>query len=211
MLELAWFRTAGADDPEGLRERRNREEAIMAFGLDTPPVSRVQERWGWFLGLGILLLAFGFIAFANLFAATVASVFYIGMLMLIGGIAHLVHAFQVKAWEHALYWGLSGLLYTIAGLLAFWNPALTAVVLTLLMAVALMVAGIFRIWVGLRLRPLRGAVWILVGGIVTALAGLIIALGWPVNSLLVLGVFLAVDLMFQGVAMVALALSARSA
>jgi uncharacterized membrane protein HdeD (DUF308 family) len=179
--------------------------------MNTPPISRLHERWGWFLGLGLLLIVFGVIAFANLFAATVASVFYIGMLMLIGGIAHLVHAFQVKGWEHALYWGLSGLLYTLAGLLAFWNPALTAVVLTLLMAMALVVAGIFRIWIGIRLRPQRGARWIVLGGIVTAVAGLIIALGWPVNSLLILGIFLAADLVMQGSAMLALALAARSA
>jgi uncharacterized membrane protein HdeD (DUF308 family) len=187
------------------------KDVVMALGLDTPPVSKVRDRWGWFLALGVLLIVFGIIAFANLFAATVASVFYIGMLMLIGGFAYLVHAFQVKGWEHGLYWGLSGALYTIAGLLAFWNPALTAVVLTLLMAIALMVAGIFRIWIGVKMRPARGAGWIIVAGIVTALAGLIIALGWPVNSLFVLGIFLAVDLMIQGWAMVALALAARSA
>jgi uncharacterized membrane protein HdeD (DUF308 family) len=183
---------------------------VMAFGLNAPPVSKLHERWGWFLALGVLLIVFGIIAFANLFAATVASVFYLGMLMLIGGVAYLVHAFQVKGWEHGLFWGLSGVLYTIAGLLAFWNPALTAVVLTLLMAIALMVAGIFRIFVGVKMRPARGAGWIILAGIVTALAGMIIALGWPVNSLLVLGVFLAVDLMIQGWAMVALALAARS-
>ncbi|SFB05005.1 Uncharacterized membrane protein HdeD, DUF308 family [Rhizobium sp. NFR07] len=183
----------------------------MVLGLDTPPVSALRDKWGWFLALGILLIAFGFIAFANLFAATVASVFYIGMLMLIGGIAYLVHAFQVKGWEHTLTWVLSGILYTVAGFLAFWNPALTAVVLTLLMAIALMVAGIFRIWVGVRMRPHRGSGWIIAGGVITALAGLIIALGWPVNSLLVLGAFLAVDLMIQGWAMVALALAARQA
>jgi len=183
----------------------------MAFGMNTPPISRLHERWGWFLGLGLLLIVFGVIAFANLFAATVASVFYIGMLMLIGGIAHLVHAFQVKGWEHALYWGLSGLLYTLACLLAFWTPALTAVVLTLLMAMALVVAGIFRIWIGIRLRPQRGSGWIVLAGVVTAVAGLIIALGWPVNSLLILGIFLAADLVMQGSAMLALALAARSA
>ncbi len=183
----------------------------MVLGLDTPPVSKLRERWGWFLALGILLIIFGFIALANLFAATIASVFYIGMLMLIGGVGYLIHAFQVKGWEHGLFWGLSGALYTIAGLLAFWNPALTAIVLTLLMAVALMVAGIFRIWVGFKLRPARGAGWVIAAGVITALAGLVIALGWPVNSLLVLGIFLAVDLMIQGWAMVALALAAKPA
>jgi uncharacterized membrane protein HdeD (DUF308 family) len=177
----------------------------MTYGLDKPSTSKLHERWAWLLGLGLLLILFGVIAFANLFAATVASVFYIGMLMLIAGMAHLFHAFQVKGWEHGLSWGLSGFLYTVAGLLAFWNPALTAVVLTLLMAVALVVAGIVRIWVGLRLRPMRNASWLILGGVVTTLAGMIIALGWPVNSLLVLGAFLAVDLIIQGCALDALA------
>lgn len=181
----------------------------MTLGLDTPSISTVRGNWGWFLALGILLLVFGIIAFANLFVATVASVFYIGMMMLIGGVAYLVHAFQMKGWEQFLFWALSGALYTLAGLLAFWNPALTAVVLTFLMAVALVVAGVFRLWVGFKMRPMKGAGWVITGGIVTTLAGLIITIGWPVNSLWILGLFLAIDLMMQGWALIAVALAAR--
>lgn len=181
----------------------------MAFGIETPAVAAIRGKWGWFLALGILLLVFGFLALANLFAATVVSVLYIGMMMLIGGVAYLVHAFQVKGWDQMLFWALSGILYTIAGVLAFWNPALTATVLTLLMAVALVVAGVFRLWVGFRMRPVRGSGWIIVGGIVTALAGLVIALGWPVNSLFILGLFLSVDLIMQGWALIAVALAAK--
>lgn len=182
----------------------------MTFGLDTPSVSAVRERWGWFLALGIILLIFGILAFANLFAATVASVFYIGMMMLIGGIIQIVHAFQAKGWDNRLYWGASGLLYTLAGFLAFSNPALTAVVLTFFMAVALIVAGAFRIWVGFKMRPAKGSGWVIAAGVVTALAGVVIALGWPVNSLWILGLFLAFDLAMQGWALIALALAARN-
>ncbi|CDZ73062.1 HdeD protein [Neorhizobium galegae bv. orientalis] len=182
----------------------------MTFGLDAPSVSTVRDKWGWFLALGILLLVFGFIALANLFVATVASVFYIGMMMLVGGIAYLVHAFQVKGWDHILFWAASGILYTIAGLLAFWNPALTAVIVTFFMAVALIVAGMFRIWVGFRMRPMRGSGWVIFGGVITALAGLVIALGWPVNSLWILGLFLAIDLTMQGWALIAVALAAKA-
>jgi uncharacterized membrane protein HdeD (DUF308 family) len=182
----------------------------MTFGLDAPSISTVRDKWGWFLALGILLLIFGFIALANLFVATVASVFYIGMMMLVGGVAYLVHAFQVKGWDHILFWAASGILYTIAGLLAFWNPALTAVIVTFFMAVALIVAGLFRIWVGFRMRPMRGASWVIFGGVITALAGLVIALGWPVNSLWILGLFLAIDLTMQGWALIAVALAAKA-
>jgi uncharacterized membrane protein HdeD (DUF308 family) len=120
-----------------------------------------------------------------------------------------VHAFQVRTWEHILTWVLSGLLYTIAGICAFANPVLTSTVLTLLLAVTLVVAGVLRIWVGRRLKSSRGWGWILFGGIVTVLAGVVIVIGWPVNSLWILGMFLAIDLFFQGWTLVAFGLSIK--
>jgi uncharacterized membrane protein HdeD (DUF308 family) len=42
------------------------------------------------------------------------------------------------------------------------------------------------------------------------LRGLVIALGWPVNSLWVLGLFLAIDLTMRGWALIAVALAAES-
>ncbi len=181
----------------------------MVLGMETPHVSQVRDQWGWFLALGVLLLIFGIVAFLNVFWATVASVLYIGILMLIGGAFQFAQAFQAKGWSGALCWGVSGFLYFVAGLLAFWNPALTAIVFTLFMAAALIIAGAVRAWAGLKMRPLKGAGWIVFGGVITSLAGVVIALGWPVNSLWILGLLLAVDLTMQGWAMIALALAVR--
>ncbi|MFB2562249.1 HdeD family acid-resistance protein [Rhizobium sp. IMFF44] len=166
--------------------------------LDEVPPSAMRDKWGWFVGLGILLLICGGIALGNLFIATVASVYYVGMLMLIGGIVHLAHAFQVRSWEHILFWVLSGLLYTVAGILAFANPLLASEALTLFLAIALLIAGTFRVWVGRKLKPERGWIWIVISGLATAVAGIAIAVGWPANSLWILGLFLAFDLIFQG-------------
>ncbi len=181
----------------------------MAFGMETPHAAQVRDKWGWFLALGVLLLVLGLLAFLNVFLATVASVLYIGAMMLVGGAVQLVHAFQAKGWSQAIYWGVSGLLYMLAGFLAFWNPALMAALFTLFMAGALLVAGAARIWVGYRMRPMKGAGWIIFGGLVTALAGIAIATGWPVNSLWILGLFLAIDLTVQGWALIAVALAVR--
>ena len=59
------------------------------------------------------------------------------------------------------------------------------------------------------MRPMRGSGWVIFGGVITALAGLVIALGRPVNSLWVLGLFLAIDLTMQGWALIAVALAAK--
>ncbi len=55
---------------------------------------------------------------------------------------------------------------------AFINPILTSAALTLFLAVALLVAGVFRVFIGRRMKPLKGWGWIVVSGVVTALAGL---------------------------------------
>lgn len=178
---------------------------------ETRPVrfSELRAKWGWLVALGVIMLFLGGIALANLFLATVASVYYVGALMLVGGVLHVAHAFQVRGWESVLFWALSGLLYLMAGLLTFANPLLASAILTLLIGVALIFAGLVRLWVGFRLKGAEGWGWIVLSGVVTTLAGIIIAIGWPVNSLWILGLFLAIDLVMQGWSLVALGLALK--
>lgn len=163
---------------------------------DEPGLGEVRSKWGWFVALGIALTVLGVIALANLAMATVASIYYIGALVLLGGLFQVAHAFQVKPWSGFLFWLLSGVLYAVAGLAAFQNPVLAATILTLLLGVALIVSGVFRIWVGTKEREGKG--WIIASGAITALAGIVITLGWPVNAPWVIGLFLALDLIQQG-------------
>jgi uncharacterized membrane protein HdeD (DUF308 family) len=169
----------------------------------TPPdlaagLHAIRARWGWFVALGLVLLALGFGAAVHLAAATVVSVYYVGAIMLAGGIVQLVHAFRVPGWSEGLYWGLGGALYAAAGVIAFMNPLLASAVLTLILAASLVVSGLFRVWGGIKARPHDGWGWIVTAGLVTLLAGLVIAAGWPVNALWILGFLLAFDLIFQG-------------
>ncbi|MBY3487825.1 HdeD family acid-resistance protein [Rhizobium laguerreae] len=182
----------------------------MADVFEGTPTSSLQSKWIWFAGFGVLLLVCGLIALGNLMLATVVSVYYVGMLMLFGGVIYLVHAFQVRGWDHVLFWILSGLLYVLAGICAFINPILTSAALTLFLSLALVVAGVFRTWVGMRMKPVKGWRWIVASGVITALAGFVIALGWPVNSLWILGLFLAADLIVQGSTLIAFGIGIRS-
>jgi len=168
-----------------------------------------RAKWGWFVALGVLLLIFGGIAFGNLFIATVASVYVVGSLMLAAGIVEIAHAFGVKTWSRFFYWLLNGLVYAIAGFLAFYNPLLASAILTFLLAVALVASGLLRAWVGFSQQSQTGWGWVAASGVVTALAGLVIAMGWPVNSLWVLGMFLAIDLIFQGWSLIAVGLALK--
>jgi len=166
-------------------------------GSETP-LRHAGAMWLWFVILGIVLLVAGVVALGNLFAATLVSIFFIGAVMLIGGISQMIHALKVKGWARSSFWLLSGLLYSLGGAIALVNPVLASATLTLLFGIMLIAAGIFRIWVALAAAAGEGRLWIAIGGIVTILAGLVVALGWPVSGLWVFGLLLAIDLSFQG-------------
>lgn len=166
-------------------------------------VAEVRSKWGWFVALGAVLLILGLIAFGNVLFATLVSVLYIGIMMTIAGIAHILEAFQVRRWGPFLAWLLSGLAYAAAGLLVFYNPVLAAEAMTLALAIILAIAGVLRLGAAVRARPATGWVWLAISGALTILVGVLIAIGWPVSTLWVLGLFLAIDLTFLGLSTLA--------
>jgi uncharacterized membrane protein HdeD (DUF308 family) len=171
----------------------------MAYEDPSPSIrDELHDNRGWLIALGILLIVLGVIAFFNLLIATVASVYYVGILMIIGAIAQLVLAFRVKGWGRVTLMVLGAILYGLAGIFAFMNPLLASSVLTLMLAVFLIASGVLRIIVALRERPRPNWGWVLAMGILSIIVALIVLAGWPVNSLWILGLFLAADLIGQG-------------
>lgn len=181
-----------------------RAQAINALAED------VRSKWIWFLLLGIVLIVLGGIALGNLLVATIATVYYIGALILVAGVVQIVHAFQVKEWGNFFIWLLSGLFYAVAGFLAFYNPLLTSVALTLVLGVSLIVAGALRIWTGISARPRSGWGWLVAAGVLALIVGAVIMVRWPVNSVYLIGLILAIELIFEGWSFVAVALGLRA-
>jgi uncharacterized membrane protein HdeD (DUF308 family) len=173
-------------------------------------IGELRSKWGWFVGLGIVMLIVGVIALGNLLAATVASVYLVGFMMLIAGGFEIAHSFGVKTWGGFFWWLLGGLLYAVGGIIAFNNPLLASAVLTLLLAASLIAAGAARAWIGYKHWSHNGSGWIVAAALITVLCGIVIAIGWPVNSLWVLGMFLAIDMIFQGWTAIALGLALKS-
>jgi uncharacterized membrane protein HdeD (DUF308 family) len=172
-------------------------------------IAAVRAKWGWFVAAGIALVVFGVIAFANLFAATLATVFVTGVMLIIAGIVQIGHSFGAKSWGNLIYWLLSGILYAAAGVIAIADPLLASAVFTLLLAAALFAVGALRIIAGFDARPTQGWGWIVAGGVLTLLLGVLIAIGWPLNTVWLIGLVLAVDLVSQGVAWIGFGLGIR--
>jgi len=174
------------------------------------PVATLRSEWGWFVALGIALVLLGMLAFGNVFAATVVSVLYVGAMMIIGAILQIIQAFRVKSWGGFFFWLLGGIIYGIAGAIAFYNPVLAAAALTLILAFTLIASGIVRAVLGFRLRPQQGWGWMMTSGVITIIAGIIFAVGWPANTLFLLGIVLAIDLTFQGIFSIAFGVALKA-
>lgn len=166
---------------------------------------------GWFLVLGILLIALGMFAIAADVWTTLITVVFLGSVLLVGGIFLIADA--IKFWWHKwegffLHLGVA-VLYIIAGLMLLSNPMLGSVTLTLLLGATYLVVGIFRVIYAVSTRFVGWGWWVF-SGIVSALLGGLILAHWPQASLFIIGLFVGIDLIIAGVVYVSLALSAKS-
>ncbi len=171
----------------------------------------LRAKWGWIVALGVVYLVAGFIALGSIVTATVASVLVVGAMMVVAGVFEVINAFQVKSWGRFIFWLVLGMLYIVAGFLAWDNPLLTAVWLTLFLGAVLVASGIMRIFLAFNMKHGSPWVWVVFSGVITFLLGLIILAHWPVSAVYTLGIFLGVDLVFAGVSWIGVGFGLKNA
>jgi uncharacterized membrane protein HdeD (DUF308 family) len=170
----------------------------------------LSRNWGWLMAFGILMIILGVLAIGAPMVATIAFQVALGWLLVIGGIAEAIHAFMAQNWRGFLFELLSAILYVVVGVLLLVNPLLGAAALTLLLAVFLVVEGVFKIVMAMRVRDHRGWAWLLASGILSLILGVMIWAQWPASGLWVIGLLVGIQLLFTGWSLVMLALAARA-
>lgn len=159
---------------------------------------QLHENRKWYLALGVIFIVFGFILLGTLTMATLSIIFLFGILMMLGGVLHIISAFKFFNGGFRWLWAIFGILYMIAGYYAFHSPMNTAIVLTQLLAIFLVIAGIIRSLNAVFYRQHKAWGWTLFSGLLTLLTGGLI-LASPDAPFWVLGMFLAIDILFQGI------------
>jgi uncharacterized membrane protein HdeD (DUF308 family) len=180
-----------------------RSSNVVPLGLD-----EVHKHWFWYLALAVFMTFLGVLAIGWSFATTLVSMAFLGWLLVIGGVVEIGHAFWKRKWSGFFLDLLAGILYGGIGFLVLANPGLSAVALTFGIAVLLLFGGLFRFVAALALDPPHGS-WVILSGAVSMLLGLMIWKQWPMSGLWVIGLFIGIDLVFNGVALMMLAFTAR--
>jgi len=175
----------------------------------TEGAKRGRKNWGWFLALGIVQVVVGILAVSFAFSATLASVVMLGVLLLIAAGAELAAAVFARDWGGFFLYLLIVILYAVAGFLTLQHPLLAAEGLTLMLAAAFLIGGMFRIIISL-VERFRSWGWVLFNGIITLLLGLAIWQQWPESGLWVLGMLVGIDLLVSGATWSMLAVGVRN-
>ena len=173
----------------------------------------IKEHWSLYLTEGIVLILLGIAAVIVPVVASLAVAIFLGWLFLIGGI---VGAFTTLAHRHApgFWWSLlSAVVTIIAGVVLLAWPIGGAVSITLVLAAYLVAEGIASIMFATRHRDRlhSGANWMIFNGVLDVILAVVIVWLLPVGALWALGLFIGIDFLFGGSALVAMALEARHA
>lgn len=154
---------------------------------------------GWFLVLGVLWLAMGtfILGWSCLARVSVVATWVLGFFMVGYGILEVVNSFSAGRFGGRIVHLLVGVLYGVAGLMMIDSPDESALILTKIFSLFLMIGGAFRILAALIERfPSWG--WVLLNGIVSLLLGLMIFRQWPYSGLWFIGLAVGVDMMLNG-------------
>ena len=181
-----------------------------AFKFQMSVSEKMKQQWGWFVALGILVLLLGMLAGGNVVATTLISMLFIGSLLIVSGVFQIIQAFRIRPHSEGLWIGLIGLGYTLAGLFIAFSPGAAALGFTLFIGGALFVSAISRFALAFRLKPLNGWIWIIISAVLTLLLSLIILFNWPVTGLWAIGLFIAIDLIMQGISIIFFGLALKS-
>ncbi len=178
-------------------------QAWPAMGQDV-----LARRWRWFLGLGIVLAALGVFALGASATRGTVVVMLFGWSLVVAGTLEAMHAIWRRQWGGFVIELTTGILYAIAGIAVVTEPSRSAAALALMLAMFLVINGVFRVVIAAVARfPHRA--WLLLHGLVSLGLGVGIWAGWPFVGTWVLGLFVGAELVFGGLTLGMLGLAAH--
>ncbi len=178
------------------------------FVGEAPDVLAVH--WGWLIALGLVLVALGLVAIWKARTATLVYVGFLGAVLLVGAVVVLVFAFTLSGyWTDFFIHVPWAIMLAVVGLILLTRPAISAEAINLMIAFYLIAAGLIAS--GYALTSHIEGHWLYVfEGLVTVVLGGLLLAGWPFSGLWAIGLFIGVDLILRGAAIVALGLNLRA-
>ncbi len=159
---------------------------------------------------GVIAIILGMLAMLAPGLTGLSIALLLGFVVLAAGIVRIIWAFQAGSFVKGLFSFALGGLTLICGILLVANPLFASGVLTIILALYFIIDGIFEIAAGIRRRAEYGWGWLLFGGIVSLLLGLMIWAQYPLSGVWAMGILIGIKLFFIGLIMITGGSAARA-
>lgn len=154
--------------------------------------------------VGCLSILAGILALANPLVATLTAEQVAGWGFLIVGILQIFAVFRQVSWGGRIWVLLVGVLMVLLGINLLGKPLEGVMALTLTVGALFLVEGIFKIVLSFGLRG-TGAFWlVLLSGAISVILAIMIFGNFPASALSILGILLAIELISNGISIIAL-------
>lgn len=148
--------------------------ATPGFGTTDGRIMSLARNWWAFLLRGLMALLFGVIALLLPGPTLVSLALLLAAYLLVDGVFALIAGVRAIArhqrWGHFILEGVAGL---VAGVLAVTMPGATILALVLIVAFWAVFTGVLELMAARRVGPGGGRAWLLVGGVLSILLGVL--------------------------------------
>ncbi len=160
----------------------------------------------WFLGtLAMLEIIFGFILLGFPFILGTSLIVVLGVMLSLMAIMRCIHLVQTR--KHYVHQGLAILIYAALGVTMLLSPLVSLTILTLALGIGLLLLGTVRFISTLFSQQRRARVWRFCNAIISLLLGAVVCYTWPASALWLLGLLVAIEMIFSGWTLLFLTLS----
>ena len=184
------------------------EPPVMSYDWHFVGLEDIRKKWGMLVFVGVLLVLLGVVAIGGAVSVTLATMLFIGGVLVVAGILQTLHAFLLRRWAGFYVEMLTGILNTIVGVMIMSHPGATAVALTLIISLLLILGGVFRILTGFSVG-FQNRNWLILHGAINLFLAYSILAEWPVSGQWVIGLFIGIDLLFNGWSLIMMGLALR--
>lgn len=153
---------------------------------------------GSMIGWGIFSIVLGTIGLFAPIAFSVGVTIFVGAMLLVSGATGLALFWKAQGWGARTAAIILALLTAVTGLILMFYPIFGAETLTLFLASYFVAVGLVKCWIALSNTDTKGWGLMLFSAVVSFLLGICLWWGWPQSAPWIFGIFVAIELIFDG-------------
>jgi len=161
------------------------------------------------LAIGILLAILGTVGLIAPGIMSLVTAVYVAWLLIVGGAFWSYHTWKSNRGSF-MDWLKPVLLILTGGLMLFY-PISGIAAVGLLMAIYLLLDAFGSFALAREMWPIKGSGWMIFNGVMSLLLAVLFLIGWPATSLLLVGIYVSISLIFDGWALIAVGWALRKA